>query len=250
MLITKNVTKKFGGLTAIDDVSLKIDEGIITVIIGPNGAGKTTFFNVISGVYTPTEGKVYFEGNEIQNLKPYQVNKIGISRTYQIINLFKNMSVLENVMVGMQSRLNSNFFMSLFHTRKERAEEKAALESAYNWLEFVGLQEKMLNPAGSLSYGEQRLLEIVRGLSSNPKLILLDEPAAGMNIQEKIELDVLLQEIVRRGVSILMVEHDMKLVMDVADKIFVLNNGSLLAEGTPKEIQSNPLVIEAYLGGE
>lgn len=250
LLEIKDLCLSFGGLKATNNVSVYAEEGKITGLIGPNGAGKTTFFNLISGVYKPDSGEIIFDGKRIDGLKPFQINEAGISRTYQIINLFKKMTVLENVLVGMHSRLQSSFFASLLHTKKEREEEAAAVERAYELLEFVGLKENAMNEAGSLSYGQQRLLEIVRGLASNPKLILLDEPAAGMNSKEKEELNVLLRKIIEKGVSILIVEHDMKLVMDVTDYIFVLNYGQLLAAGTPSEIQQNEDVIAAYLGGD
>lgn len=250
MLKAEHITIQFGGLTAVNDVSVTLDKTQIYGLIGPNGAGKTTFFNCISGVYRPNNGTVTFEGKRLEGQRPHVVNKAGISRTYQVINLFRNMSVIDNVRVGMHTRLNSNFFQSLLHTPAQRREEAEALEEAYRWLDFVGLKKKAQDLAGSLSYGEQRLLEIVRGLASKPKLILLDEPAAGMNSQEKVDLDALLKEILAQGVTILVVEHDMKLMMGICDYIFVLNQGKLLAEGTPSEIQKNPDVIHAYLGGE
>ena len=250
MLKVENVTLSFDGLLAINNVSLTVKENRISGLIGPNGAGKTTFFNLIDGVYTPDKGSITFNGNRIDGKKPYQINKAGISRTYQVINLFKKMNLVENVMVGMHSNLQSNVFSSMLRTRAQRSEEKEALERAYDWLEFVNLKDKAKNLAGSLSYGEQRLLEIVRGLASNPKLILLDEPAAGMNSREKEMLHDLLQRILDKKVSILMIEHDMKLMMGVAEYIYVLNYGQKLAEGKPNEIQNNQKVIEAYLGGE
>lgn len=250
MLDVKNVTIKFGGLTAINDVSFNVKPNKISALIGPNGAGKTTMFNCISGVYTPNSGKIIFGNKCISGKKGYQINKEGISRTYQVINLFWKMNVLENVLVGMHSRLQSGYFAGILRTKAQRLEEEKAFASGYQWLDFVNLRGKAMDPAGSLSYGEQRLLEIVRGLASSPKLILLDEPAAGMNTKEKADLDVLLKKILNMNVTILMIEHDMKLVMGVADYIYVLNNGKLLAEGIPAEIQRNQDVITAYLGGD
>lgn len=250
LLETNKVTIKFGGLTAVNEVSIKVQPNRITAIIGPNGAGKTTFFNCISGVYVPTSGEVILDGQHLEGKKCYEVNKAGISRTYQIINLFWSMTAIENVLVGMQSRLKANFFDSLFHTKKKREEEKRIRERAHELLRFVGLDEYADQPAASLSYGKQRLLEIVRGLASDPKIILLDEPAAGMNTTEKRELDVLLRQIIDMGVTILIVEHDMQLIMGISDYIYVLCNGKLLAEGSPAEIQNHPEVIAAYLGGE
>lgn len=250
LLTTDKVTIRFGGLIAVNQVSINVEPNKITGLIGPNGAGKTTFFNCISGVYKPDSGSVIFCGKHIEGKKPYQTNAAGISRTYQIINLFWKMNVIENVLVGMHSRLKSNYLTDMFRTPAQRREEKEAYEKAYEWLKFVNLEKNALDPAASLSYGQQRLLEVVRGLASNPKLILLDEPAAGMNSKEKEELNILLQKILGLGVTILIIEHDMKLMMGVSDHIYVLNNGQLLAQGTPEEVQNNPDVITAYLGGE
>ncbi len=250
LLEIDNLCLSFGGLKATDNVTMHMEEGKINGIIGPNGAGKTTFFNQISGVYKPDSGTITFNGKRIDGLKPFQINEAGIARTYQVINLFRNMSVLDNVIVGMHPRLKSNFFDSLFHTKKEQEEEKKARAKAQELLEFVGLEKYAEEKAGSLSYGQQRLLEIVRGLASEPKLILLDEPAAGMNSTEKVELNALLRKILKKNITILIVEHDMKLMMDISDRIFVLNYGKKLAEGTPEEIQNNPEVIAAYLGGD
>ena len=250
VLETHGVTIQFGGLTAVDHASIKVRKGRITALIGPNGAGKTTLFNAVSGVYVPTSGEVILNGEHLEGKRGFQINEAGISRTYQVINLFRSMTVLENVMVGMHTRLKSNFWQDLFNSKKRREEDAEAREKAHDWLKFVGLDEYADAPAGSLSYGKQRLLEIVRGLASDPQVILLDEPAAGMNSTEKLELDALLKQILDMGYTILIVEHDMKLIMNISDYIYVLYHGALLAEGTPEEIQANPDVIAAYLGGE
>jgi branched-chain amino acid transport system ATP-binding protein len=250
MLETNKLTINFGGLIAVNEVSIRVEPHKITALIGPNGAGKTTLFNCISGVYTPTSGEVIFDGKHLEGKRGFQINRAGIARTYQVINLFWKMSVIENVLVGMHSRLEANFWDCLLHTRKKREEEKRIMAKAHEWLQFVGLDEYANVPANSLSYGKQRLLEIVRGLASDPSVILLDEPAAGMNTAEKRELDSLLQEILRMGVTILIVEHDMKLIMDISDYIYVLCNGKLLSEGVVTDIQNDPAVIAAYLGGD
>jgi branched-chain amino acid transport system ATP-binding protein len=250
MIETKGITVRFGGLTAVNQVSLKLHPNKINSLIGPNGAGKTTFFNAISGVYTPNEGEILFKGQNIEKKRGFEICEAGISRTYQIINLFWEMTALENVMVGMTTRLNSNFWQSLFKTKKQQEEEKEAYKKAMELLEFVGLEEYAHKRASELSYGNQRLLEIVRAMATGAEVLLLDEPAAGMNSIEKRELDVLLKRILDRGVTILLVEHDMKLVMNVSDYIFVMANGSLLAKGVPEEVQTNQKVIDAYLGGD
>lgn len=248
LLEIDHLNLSFGGLKACNDVTIHMQANQINGLIGPNGAGKTTFFNLISGVYKPDSGTIRFDGTEIQGKKPYQINELGIARTYQVINLFRKMSVVENVMVGMHTVLNAGFIQSLLHTKAERQEEKAALERAYDWLDFVGLKDYARKEAGALSYGQQRLLEIVRGMASNPRLLLLDEPAAGMNSREKEDLNELVRKIRGTGVTVLIIEHDMKLMMGLTDRLFVLNYGQKLAEGTPSEIQSNPDVIAAYLG--
>lgn len=250
MLRVENISLSFGGLKAINNVSMHVKPHQISALIGPNGAGKTTLFNIISGEYKPDSGKITYDNKRIDGFKPFQVNEQGISRTYQVINLFRSMTVIENVLVGMHTKLNSGYWSAMFHTRKQSVEEKEAVRQAYELLDFVGLKDAANDTAGSLSYGRQRILEIVRGMASRPKLILLDEPAAGMNSKEKEELNMLIREIIKKGITVLIVEHDMKLIMDIADEIFVINSGTMLASGTSYEIQNSPEVITAYLGGD
>lgn len=249
MLKLEDVTLKFGGLVANDSVSFEIDKGSIFGLIGPNGAGKTTMFNVISGVYKPTSGSIWFENERIDGMKPYQINKRGIARTYQNINLFKSMTVLENVMVGCHSRSKSGLVSSLLRTPSERQEEKSIIEKSMDILAFMNLDQFAMNKANSLSYGQQRRLEISRAMASEPQLILLDEPAAGMNSGEKTELAETIRKINRKGITILLVEHDMKLVLNITHQICVLNYGKKIALGEPAAISSNEEVIAAYLGG-
>lgn len=249
MLKIDHVSMVFGGLVANNDVSMEIHKGEIFGLIGPNGAGKTTMFNVISGFYKPTSGKVIFCNEEIQGKPSNKVAQLGIARTYQNINLFKKMTVLENVMVGCHIQTSAGLLAAIFKTKKSRQERQQALLRCREILEFMGISHLENHPAGSLPYGDQRRLEIARALVSNPQLILLDEPAAGMNLTEKDVLTDTILKIRDRGHTVLIVEHNMKLVMKVCDRICVLNHGNKLAEGTPKEIQNNPDVIKAYLGG-
>ncbi len=248
MLKVDQVCLEFDGLKAVDNVSICVEKGSVTALIGPNGAGKTTLFNIIAGVYTPKSGDIYLEGKKITGKKTYEICNEGIARTYQVIKLFSGMTVLENVLVGMHCRMKSGFWQGILKTKKTRAEEKAALQKAHELLELVGLDKYAEFPAGSLAYGQQRLLEIARALASDPKLLLLDEPAAGMNSTEKMELNERIRTMIKMGVTVLIVEHDMAMVMSIADKIYVINSGKYLAEGTAEEIANNQAVIEAYLG--
>ncbi len=248
MLNVDHVFLSFEGLKAVNDVSLHVEKGSVTALIGPNGAGKTTLFNLIAGVYKPESGHIYLDGEEITGMRCFRICEKGIARTYQVIKLFGGMTVLENVLVGMHSQLKAGFWRGIFRTKKVRQEEKAAHEKAHALLQLMGLDEFASYPAASLAYGQQRRLEIARALASNPKLLLLDEPAAGMNSTEKFELNARIREIIQMGITVLIVEHDMNMVMNIADKIYVINSGKNLAEGDSESIANNPDVIEAYLG--
>ena len=248
LLSLQHLVKSFGGLIAVHDVNFEVQRGSIVGLIGPNGAGKTTIFNVITGNYRPDSGRVIFDGKDITGRGIHEIVGMGIARTFQNIRLFQDMSALENVLSGCHCRMKSGLFSSMFHTPGQRREEKEAVERAMRELAFVGLDAQYRTMAGSLPYGKQRLLEIARALATVPKFLILDEPAGGMNDQETAELIQLIRAIRDQGITILLIEHDMNLVMCVCDNLVVLEYGALLAEGTPTEIKSNPKVIEAYLG--
>jgi len=250
LLSLENVTKKFGGLVAVNDVSFAVDKGEIVGLIGPNGAGKTTVFNIITGNYQPGQGHIRFDGTEITGRKPHQIVVGGIARTFQNIRLFQEMSLLENVLAGCHCRMKSGFLSSMLRLPTQQREEKQAVEKAMQELAFVGLDGDFANEAGNLSYGNQRLLEIARALATSPQFIILDEPAGGMNEQETEALSTLIKAIQARGITILLIEHDMNLVMKICEKLVVLEYGAKIAEGTPEEIKVNERVIEAYLGVE
>lgn len=250
ILRANDVTMQFGGLRAVDSVTMKIEAGEIHSLIGPNGAGKTTFFNVISGIYMPTSGTVEFDGHDITKLKPYEVTEKGIARTFQNILLFDSLSSLENVMVGHHTRTKSSVCGTIFHSKKMKQEEWKCYNKAQEMLEFVGLINDRETPAGSMPYGKKRILEIARALASEPKIMMLDEPCAGMNASETEELKQTIYKIRNSGVTVLLVEHDMKFVMGISDEVTVLDHGQKICEGKPEVIQKDAGVIEAYLGKE
>lgn len=248
LLDVVGLTMEFGGLRAVDAVHFHVNEGEILSIIGPNGAGKTTVFNVLTGIYRPTAGTVTFRGEQLTRLAPHEITARGIARTFQNIRLFGEMEVWENVVVGMHARLTSGFFASVLKPPKTWREEKRAREQAYELLNFVGLTGLEKTRARHLPYGAQRRLEIARALAADPKLLLLDEPAAGMNAQETADLLELIRKMKERDITVLLIEHDMRLVMGISERIIVLDHGRKIAEGTPEAVRQNEAVIAAYLG--
>jgi branched-chain amino acid transport system ATP-binding protein len=250
VLETRNLTKQFGGLTAVDGVSFQVPPRTIATIIGPNGAGKTTFFNMLTGLYRPTLGSVIFDGKDVTSKRPDQITALGVARTFQNIRLFGTMTAVENVLVGQHARLKTSIFGSILRPPWVRAEERKAEAKARELLEYVGVPTRRHDDAASyLAYGDQRRVEIARALASDPKLLLLDEPTAGMNPQESEQLTQFMRKLRdERGLPILLIEHDMKVVMGVSEQVTVLDHGEKIAEGEPQAVRHNPRVVEAYLG--
>ncbi len=260
ILQVKNLTMDFGGLRAIDNVDLEVNQGEIVALIGPNGAGKTTFFNCVTGIYSPTMGDIMISADtsgsvtpdtpkRINGLKPNRITELGLARTFQNIRLFANMSVLENVMIGRHCRSNANIAGAVFRNKKTRNEEEEIINTSYQLLKDVGLEQFANELSKNLPYGAQRRLEIARALATDPFLLFLDEPAAGMNPLETKELDDLIKKIqLEKRISILLIEHDMRLVMSISERIYVVDYGKRIAHGAPEEIRNNPKVIKAYLG--
>ncbi len=248
MLKLANVSKRFGGLSVLQDVSFEVPEGKVFGLIGPNGAGKTTVFNLITGLLAPSGGAIEFGGKSLVGVKPHHITRLGLGRTFQNIRIFKEMTLIENVVVGMHAHLDYGVPEWLLSLPGFRAQERQARDRAHELLGWVGLDAKAFGTADNLSYGDQRKLELARALATQPKLLLLDEPVAGMNSGEKVALMEVITKIAARGFTVFMIEHDMRFVMGLCERIAVLNFGKIIAEGTPDQIKNNPDVIEAYLG--
>ena len=250
VLKVEKVTQRFGGLTALNNINMDVKKGEIVGIIGPNGAGKTTLFNVVTGIYTPTEGKIFLGDKDITGMSPYLISREGFARTFQNLRLFKKLSVQDNVIAGMHARIKCSLFDSIFCTKRKREVEKYCEKKSEELLKLLDLWPQRYEYASALPYGMQRRLEIARALATEPKLLLLDEPAAGMNEIETAQLAQMVKDIRDMGQTILLIEHDMKFVMNICERIYVLNYGNLICEGTPEVVSKNPEVITAYLGEE
>ena len=249
ILKINDVYKSFGGIAAASQITFEVGRGTITSLIGPNGAGKTTTINLVCGVYRPNRGTIVFRENRIDGLRPYRIAALGMTRTFQNLQIFDNITVLENVMVGAHAKPGSEFLVSMLHIPPYRKEEEMIREKAMEALEFFGLDKAADSSAGQLSFGEQKRLEMARAIVSEPELILLDEPVAGLNRAESMEIARLIMKIRSKGTTVLLVEHDINVVMSISDKVVVLNYGTMIAEGSPKQVQTNEAVLSAYLGG-
>lgn len=248
LLKVDNLSKSFGGIAAVNNVSIQAEKGTIVSVIGPNGAGKTTFFNLVTGFYTPDSGSVVFDEKLINGLKPHQYSSVGMVRTFQNIHTFKELSVLENALVGLHGRIPYGTFDMLFNTKKKKEQQKLAEEKATFLLREFGFGEYIHTICKNMPYGMQKKLEIVRAVISDPKLVLLDEPAAGLNPQESAELREAIRRLLDRDITVLLIEHDMKLVMEISDYIYVMDHGMLISEGAPEQVKADQNVIEAYMG--
>ncbi|HIY56958.1 MAG TPA: ABC transporter ATP-binding protein [Candidatus Tetragenococcus pullicola] len=255
LLTVSNLTKNFGGLSAVSNVDITLNNNELVGLIGPNGAGKTTLFNLLTGVYTPSEGDILYSGNDketrLNGVSPHKIAKLGLSRTFQNIRLFKELTVMDNVLIAMNGKHPENFLTTIFRLPKFYKQEEAIRKKAFDLLEMFGLEKKTETLAKNLPYGQQRRLEIVRALATQPKILFLDEPAAGMNPQETADLTTLIYEIHEKfDLTIVLIEHDMSLVMKICERIYVLEYGRVIAQGNPETIKQNPQVIKAYLGGD